>query len=48
VARINADTSGNISFGASNPKDTYTKLIPDLVYANTTDFRSSYEYRKVK
>jgi hypothetical protein len=48
VARINADTSGNISFGASNPEDTYTKLVPDLVYANTTDFRSHYEYRKVK
>ncbi len=48
VARIKADTSGNINIGASDPKDTYGKLVPDLVYANTTDFRSRYEYRKVK
>ena len=48
VARIKADTSGNISFGASDPKDTYGKIVPTLVYANTTDFRSRYEYRKVK
>jgi len=48
VARLKADTSGNIKFGASDPKDTYGKLVPNLVYANTTDFRSRYEYRKVK
>jgi hypothetical protein len=48
VARIKADTSGNLSFSASNPKDTYSKLVPNLVYANTMDFRSRYEYRKVK
>ena len=48
VARINADTSGNINFGASDPKDSYGKIVPNLVYANTTDFRSSYEYRRVK
>jgi hypothetical protein len=48
VARIKADTSGNISFGASDPKDAYSKLVPTLVYANTTDFRSRYEFRKVK
>jgi hypothetical protein len=48
VARLKADTNGNIKFGASDPKDAYSKLVPDLVYANTTDFRSRYEYRKVK
>lgn len=48
VARFAADTSGNISIGASDPKDSFGKLVPDLVYANTTDFRSRYEYRKVK
>ena len=48
VARLKADTSGNIKFGASDPKDAYSKLVPNLVYANTTDFRSSYEYRRVK
>ena len=48
VARIKADTSGNISFGATNPEHTYSKLVPRLVHANTTDFRSRYEYRKVK
>ena len=48
VARLKADTSGNIKIGASDPKDAYSKLVPDLVYANTTDFRSHYEYRRVK
>jgi hypothetical protein len=48
VARFAADTSGNINIGASDPKDSYGKLVPDLVYTNTTDFRSRYEYRKVK
>ena len=48
VARLNADTGGNIGFGASDPKDAYAKLVPNLVYANTTDFRSRYEYRRVK
>jgi len=48
VARIKTDTSGNISFGATNPEHTYSKLVPRLVHANTTDFRSRYEYRKVK
>jgi len=48
VARIKADTSGNISFGATDPEHTYSKLVPRLVHANTTDFRSRYEYRKVK
>jgi hypothetical protein len=29
VARIKADTSGNISFGASYPKATYGKIVPN-------------------
>ena len=48
VARLKADTGGNVRFGASDPEDSYGRLVPELVYANTTDFRSSYEYRKVK
>jgi len=48
VASLKADTSGNIEFGASDPKDTYGNLVPVLVYANTTDFRPYYVYRKVK
>jgi len=48
VARLKADTGGNVRFGASDPKDSCGKLVSALVYANTTDFRSSYEYRKVK
>jgi len=31
-----------------DPAETYAKLIPQLVHANTADFRSHYEYRKVK
>ena len=48
VASFKADTSGNIEFGASDPKETYGNLVPELVYANTTDFRPYYVYRKVK
>jgi hypothetical protein len=48
VANLMADTSGNIEFGASDPKETYGNLVPELVYANTTDFRPYYVYRKVK
>jgi hypothetical protein len=48
VASLKADTSGGIEFGASDPKDTYGDLVPVLVYENTTDFRPSYFYRKVK
>jgi len=48
VARLKADTGGNVRFGASDPKDSYGRLVRELVYANTTDFRSTYEYRKVK
>jgi len=48
IAHLSASTSGNINFGAKDPKETYGKLIPQLVYANTSDFRAHYEYRKVK
>ena len=48
VASLNADTSGNINFGATDPRDTYGRLVPEVVFANTADFRSCYEYRKVK
>ena len=48
VARLSASTSGSFHFGATDPEEAYGKLIPQLVYANTADFRSHYEYRKVK
>jgi hypothetical protein len=48
VASLKADTSVNIEFGATDPKDTYGDLVPVLVYENTTDFRPTYFYRKVK
>ena len=48
VASLRADTDGNIKFGASDPEEAYGHLVPELVYANTADFRSYYEYRKVK
>jgi hypothetical protein len=48
VASLSADTSGNIEFGASDPKETYGNLVPELVYTNTTDFRPYYIYRQVK
>ena len=48
VARLSANTSGTFRFGATDPKETYGKIIPKLVHANTAEFRSHYEYRKVK
>jgi len=48
IARLSASTSGNFHFGAKDPKETYGRLIPQLVYANTADFRSHYETRRVK
>ena len=48
IAHLSASTGGNIHFGAKDPKETYGKLIPQLVYANTRDFRARYEYHKVK
>ncbi len=48
IARLSASTGGNFHFGAKDPKETYGKLIPQLVWANTEDFRAHYEYRRVK
>jgi len=48
VAGLYADTNGNIKFGASDPEEAYGHLVPEMVYANTSDFRSRYETRKVK
>jgi hypothetical protein len=48
AARINLMEGGPISFGVSDPKEKYGKLVPELVYVNTTDFRSRYEYRTVE
>ena len=48
VARISLMEHGAISFGVSDPKEKYGQLVPELVYVNTTDFRSRYEYRRVK
>ena len=48
VARISLMEGGPISFGVSDPKEKYGKLVPELVYVNTTDFRSRYEYRTVE
>lgn len=48
VASLRADATGNIKFDASDPEDVYRHLVPELVYANTADFRSYYEYRRVK
>ena len=48
VARINLMEDGPFSVGVSDPKEKYGKLVPKLVYVNTMDFRSRYEYRTVK
>jgi hypothetical protein len=48
VAGINLMEGGPFSVGVSDPKEKYGKLVPKLVYANTMDFRSRYEYRTVK
>jgi hypothetical protein len=48
VAHLSASTGGNFHFGATDPAEAYGRLIPQLVYANTTDFRSHYEFRRVK
>jgi hypothetical protein len=39
---------GPFNISASDPKEKYGKLVPELVYANTSDFRCRYEYRKIK
>ncbi len=48
VATINLMKDGPFSVGVSDPKEKYGQLVPKLVYANTMDFRSRYEYRTVK
>jgi hypothetical protein len=48
VAKLNLATEGSFNFSASDPKEKYDKLVPELVYTNTSDFRSRYVYRKVK
>jgi hypothetical protein len=48
LARLSASTSGSFHLGAKDPKETYGRLIPQLVYANTEDFRAHYENRRVK
>ncbi len=48
VAKLNLAKEGPFDFSASDPKEKYGKLVPELVYANTSDFRSRYEYRRIK
>jgi hypothetical protein len=48
VAKVDLMKNGAFSFGVSDPKEKYGKLVPELVYVNTMDFRHHYEYRKVK
>lgn len=48
VARINVTEGGAFGFGVSDPSEKYGKLVPHLVYANTSDFRTQYELRSVK
>ena len=48
VAKIYVTDRGALSFGVSDPREKYGKLVPHLVYDNTSDFRWQYEYRTVK
>lgn len=48
VANVNVIEKGLFNIGISDPKEKYGKLVPELVYLNTMDFRAQYEYRKVK
>jgi hypothetical protein len=48
VAKIYVTDGGALSFGVSDPREKYGKLVPHLVYDNTSDFRSRYEYRTAK
>ena len=45
VANLSLGKKSPMSFGASNPKDKYGKLVVLLVDKNTTDFRSHSEYK---
>ena len=44
VASLHADTYGTVSFDAVDPEETCGQLVPQLVYANTADFRPYYVY----
>jgi len=48
VAAISLMEAGPFSIGVSDPAEKYGDLVPELVYVNTSDFRVSYEYRKLK
>ena len=48
VAKVSLVDGGLFGFGVSDPKEKYGKLVPELVYANTSDFRPYYGYRTVK
>ena len=48
VAKLYVNDRGALSFGVSDPREKYGKLVPHLVYTNTSDFRYRYEYRTVK
>jgi hypothetical protein len=48
IANISVIEEGSFRIGVSDPKEKYGKLVPELVYVNTHDFRCQYEYRKVK
>jgi hypothetical protein len=48
VAELNLATEDPFNLSASDPTEKYGKLVTGLVYANTSDFRSHYEYRKIK
>lgn len=48
VASLLADSDGNINFDGSDPEEVYSRLISEIVYVHTGDFRSHYEYRSVE
>ena len=48
VANLQANTNGDFKLGASDPQEAYGQLVPEMIHANTADFRSHYEYRKVR
>ena len=46
--KSNRNKNGDFKLGASDPEEACGQLVPEMIYANTADFRSYYEYRKVK
>ena len=48
VAGLQASANGDVRFGASDPQEAFGQLVPEMVYINTTDFRSYYGYRHAK